>query len=114
MNADIRAGARRHLLSVAGSALHVVALLAPGIGQAIPVATADSVGEIVVEPVAGKTIVDVNRKFGTTLQLQVTDTPQAMVRSNAVTATLAAMQADMAAPASVRTVLWAEPNTNAD
>jgi subtilisin family serine protease len=80
--------------------------------QSVPIVTADSVGELVVQPVAGKSIGDVNQKFGTSTQLQLTDTTQALVKTNTVTATLAAMQAD--ALSASPTVLWAEPNVRAD
>ena len=58
---------------------------------------ADSVGEIVVQPVDGKTISDVNVKFkqyGPSTVLTMEGTTQAMVRTNTVQALLAAMQAD--------------------
>jgi subtilisin family serine protease len=97
----------------AGSALVLaVALLTSGLIQAVPTATADSVGELVVQPVPGKTVADVNRKFNTSTQLQLTDTTQALVKSNAVSATLAAMQAD--ARSSNPTVTWVEQNVRAD
>src|SRR5437762_1870323 len=110
-------GLRRRVQSVVGAAALAAVLLSGSVVQAVPVAMADSVGEIVVEPVAGKTIANVVDKFkqyGTSVELQLTDTPQAMLRTNALQATLAAMQADMASAPSERTVLWAEPNVSAD
>lgn len=80
--------------------------------QAPRTARADSIGELVVQPVPGKTIDDVNRKFGPSTQLQLTDTTQALVKSNAVQTTLTAMLADASSPSP--TVLWAEPNVRAD
>ncbi|MGE3270484.1 MAG: S8 family serine peptidase [Chloroflexota bacterium] len=105
-------GAGHRLRAAGSSAILAAALVFGGLTQAVPVATADSVGELVVQPVPGKTIVDVNRKFGTSTQLQLVDTTQALVKSSAVRATLAAMQADAAS--SRPTVLWAEENVRAD
>jgi subtilisin family serine protease len=87
-------------------------LLFAGLIQSSPIAAADSVGELVVQPAPGKTVADVNRKFGTTTSLQLTDTTQALVKSSAVNATFAAMQAD--AKSASPTVAWSEPNTSAD
>jgi subtilisin family serine protease len=114
MSSGIRPGARRRAQSLIGAVLLAALLLTSGIVQAIPAALADSVGEIVVMPVSGKTIADVNAKFGTTTQLQLTNTPQAMVRTNAVNATLSAMQANVAGVPSERVVDWFEQNVSAD
>lgn len=89
-------------------------LLVSGIMQAVPVAAADSVGEIVVAPMPGKTIDDVNRKFGTTTQMPLTGTNQAMVRTNAINATLDLMKANVAARGSERIIDWYEQNVSAD
>jgi subtilisin family serine protease len=103
---------RRHLRSTASSVALAFALLFAGLIQAIPTAAADSVGELVVQPVPGKTVADVNRTFGTTTAIQLTDTTQALVRSQTVNATFAAMQADAAS--ATPTVAWVEPNSSAD
>src|SRR6266542_1840543 len=102
----------RHVRSTASSIALAFALLFAGLIQSIPVAAADSVGELVVQPAAGKTITDVNNKFGTTTSLQLTDTTQALVKSSTVNTTYAAMQADAVSVSP--TVGWVEPNIAAD
>ncbi len=102
----------RHVRSTASSIALAFALLFAGLIQSIPVAAADSVGELVVQPAAGKTVADVNNKFGTTTSLQLTDTTQALVKSSTVNTTYAAMQAD--AVSASPTVGWVEPNIAAD
>lgn len=87
-------------------------MLLSGIVQAVPTAAADSVGELVVQPAAGKSLNDVNAKFNTTTQIQFSDTSQGLVKSSAVQTTLALMQAD--AKSSTPTVSWAEENIKAD
>jgi len=105
-------GTHRRIRSTVGAATLALALLVPGLVQSVPVAAADSVGELVVQPAPGRTIQDVNRKFGTTTSLQLTDTTQAVVKTPTVNATFAAMQAD--ASSASPTVAWAEPNVAAD
>ena len=102
----------RRIQSAGSAGVLAAVLLLSGLIQAVPIATADSVGEIVVQPVPGKTIADVNRKFSTSTQLELTDTTQALVKSNAVNATLAAMLAD--ARSASPTVAWAEANVSAN
>src|SRR5688572_33483030 len=114
MPSDFWSGARRRTLAMVSAGTLAVMVLSSSLLQAVPVATADSVGEIVVKPMNGKTIADVNKKFGTTTQLQLTGTSQAMVRTNAVMATLSAMQADIAGAPAARTVEWAEQNISAN
>lgn len=107
-------GALSRTVAMVGAGTLAAMLLMSSVVQAVPVATADSVGEIVVKPVAGKTIADVNATFGTTTQLPLTGTTQAMVRTNAVTATLRGMQANIAGAQSERIVEWAEQNLSAN
>jgi subtilisin family serine protease len=97
-------------------------LLAPGLIQSTPIAAADSVGELVVQAAPGKSISDVLSKFGTPSTLSnsltiVTDSKtnkpvQALLKSSAVNATYASMQAD--ATSATPTVGWVEPNVAAD
>ena len=105
-------GVGRRAISAGMAFMLAATLLVTGLLQAVPNVMADSIGELVVQPAPGKTIADVNRMFGTSLQLQLTDTTQALVRTNTVNATLAAMQAD--ARSARPTVAWAEENARAD
>jgi subtilisin family serine protease len=102
-------GARRRLLSAGGSAFLAGALLLSGLVQAVPMAAADSVGEIVVQLAPGKTADDLNRAFGTTTQLKFSSGGQVLVKSNTVNATLDNMQRN---PRGL--VVWAELNARAD
>lgn len=105
-------GVGHRFRSAAGSVALAAALLLSGLIQAVPTAAADSPGELVVQPVAGKSLNDVNAKFKTSTQIQFTDTTQGLVKSDAVKTTLALMLAD--AKSSSPTVSWAEENVRAD
>src|SRR6266536_2358198 len=68
------AGTGRRVRSIGGALALAAALLLSGLLQAVPTVAADGVGELVVQPAVGKTIKDVNAKFGTSTHLQLTDT----------------------------------------
>jgi subtilisin family serine protease len=110
-------GTPRRIRSTAGAVALAFTLLVPGVMQSTPIAAADSLGELVVQAAPGKSIADVNRKFGSVTELAIVNsTPtvvtQALVKSQAVNATYAAMQAD--AKSATPTVGWVEPNVAAD
>ena len=105
-------GARHRIRTAVGSVTLAAVMLFSGMVQAIPTAAADSVGELVVQPVAGKSLKDVNDRFQTTTQIQFVDTNQGLVKASAVKTTLALMQAD--AKSSGPIISWAEENVKAD
>ncbi|MFN8632442.1 MAG: S8 family serine peptidase [Chloroflexota bacterium] len=105
-------GAGVRARSSAGALALALALLFNGVTQSVPIAAADSVGEMVVQPAPGKTLADVNRKFGTVTEIDFDGSEQALVKSNTYNLTYAAMQAD--ARSAAPTVAWVEPNYAAD